>query len=102
MSKSNPRVDNWIFSSLDGEYAGILINVPRVAVEGIALDALNQLAGGDTYTEVKYTRYQGSTLILAFKPNEEDEFAEISLADADTTQALYAQAGWPLTIDGEE
>ena len=101
MSKSNNLVNNWVFSSPDGEYAGILVNIPRSDVAQAALLALAEINPDVEYTEVKYTRYKGSTLVLAFKPDT-DGIAEYMLSDYGTTQALYDVAGWPLDLGDDD
>jgi len=102
MSKSNPLPDNWVFCSPDGKFGGLLFNIPRSEVERAGLMALDNLNPEAGYQEVKYTRYKGATLILAFEPGENDEgIAEVILGDTDTTRTLHDFAGWPITIDEE-
>ena len=102
MSKSNQTPDNWVFCSPDGKYGGLLFNVPRSEVEQAALLALDGLSPETDYQEVKYTRYKGSTLVLAFRPTDEDEgVAEVILGDMGTTKALYEFAEWPINFEEE-
>lgn len=102
MSKSNPLPDNWVFCSPDGKFGGLLFNIPRSEVEPAALLALEGVNPEADYQEVKYTRYKGSTLILAFEPTEGDEgVSEVILGDQGTTKALHDLAGWPVNFDEE-
>ncbi len=95
MSKSQNRPDNWLFSTRDGKFGGVLINTPRAAVVDLALTALAASAE-HTYgdTDILFSRYGGSSLFFAYAPEATGEFADIVLADEGTTENLYRLAGW--------
>ena len=95
MSKSQNRPDNWLFSTRDGKFGGVLINTPRTAVVDLALTALAASAE-HTYgdTDILFNRYGGSSLFFAYAPEATGEFADIVLADEGTTENLYRLAGW--------
>jgi hypothetical protein len=95
VSKSQNRPDNWLFSTRDGKFGGVLINTPRAAVVDLALTALAASAE-HTYgdTDILFSRYGGSSLFFAYAPEATGEFADIVLADEGTTENLYRLAGW--------
>ena len=103
MSKSQNRPDNWLFSTRDGKFGGVLINTPRTAVVDLALTALAASAE-HTYgdTDILFNRYGGSSLFFAYAPEATGEFADIVLADEGTTENLYRLAGWEVPEKDED